>query len=413
MKKVALLSMVILMSLITLGLTVQSNPALIQWNHHRFFFSGVGLNASLRQNFITVEDWNNFVEGATITIDEERLGVISDDLAASLPVDANVNVGFRFGELRLMAGTYVENRIGVSLPSDVAKLLLEGIKIGEYEASEPLFEGWSIAGAGVLLGMNAGKLKLGVNTSAYLPILNVIDSNFGFSYVSSTETARIHGNLSANVHALSAFDLSDFESELKALLDDPQSFLNNYDYAGIKMDVGVAYGDVYPFWGIGIRNIVLKPAKARFRLDAEVNAEASVTMPYVEDASYTYDYYAASSTLAEPVETTIPMELTGFVTLPLGSLNLTLSGSYLIGIASSKPYTLEATAWIPWKLLPISLSYGYDSNGYYRKAASLGLNLHVVSLALEGYVVSKQPLDIDPEKTPLSGGISLNLALGF
>ncbi|RKX45852.1 MAG: hypothetical protein DRP27_03000 [Thermotogae bacterium] len=411
MKKVALLSMVVLMSLMAQGLTVQSNPALIQWDHHRFFFGGVGLNASLRQNFITVEDWNNFFEGATITIDEERLGVISDDLAVSLPVDANVNVGFRLGELRLMAGAYVENRIGVTLPSDVAKLLLEGIKIGEYEASEPFFEGWTIAGAGLLLGMNVGKLKLGVNTSAYFTILDVIDSNFEFSYVSSTETARIRGDLSASVHALSAFNPFNFETELEALLDDPQSFLN--DYAGIKMDVGVAYGDGYPLWGIGIRNIVLKPAKARFTFDAEVSAEASVTMPYVEDASYTYDYYAASSTLTEPVETTIPMELTGFVTLPLGSLNLTLSGSYLIGTASSNAYTLEATAWIPWKLLPIGLSYGYDSNGYYRKAASLGLNLHVVSLVLEGYVVSKQPLDIDPEKTPLSGGISLNFALGF
>jgi len=411
MKKVALLSMVVLMSLMAQGLTVQSNPALIQWDHHGFFFGGVGLNASLRQNFITVEDWNNFFEGATITIDKERLGVISDDLAVSLPVDANVNVGFRLGELRLMAGAYVENRIGVTLPSDVAKLLLEGIKIGEYEASEPFFEGWTIAGAGLLLGMNVGKLKLGVNTSAYFTILDVIDSNFEFSYVSSTETARIHGDLSASVHALSAFNLFNFETELEALLDDPQSFLN--DYAGIKMDVGVAYGNGYPLWGIGIRNIVLKPAKARFTFDAEVSAEASVTMPYVEDASCTYDYYAASSTLTEPVETTIPMELTGFVTLPLGSLNLTLSGSYLIGTASSNAYTLEATAWIPWKLLPISLSYGYDSNGYYRKAASLGLNLHVVSLVLEGYVVSKQPLDIDPEKTPLSGGISLNFALGF
>lgn len=411
MKKVALLSMVVLMSLMAQGLTVQSNPALIQWDHHRFFFGGVGLNASLRQNFITVEDWNNFFEGATITIDEERLGVISDDLAVSLPVDANVNVGFRLGELRLMAGAYVENRIGVTLPSDVAKLLLEGIAIGEYEASEPFFEGWTIAGAGLLLGMNVGKLKLGVNTSAYFTILDVIDSNFEFSYVSSTETARIRGDLSASVHALSAFNPFNFETELEALLDDPQSFLN--DYAGIKMDVGVAYGDGYPLWGIGIRNIVLKPAKARFTFDAEVSAEASVTMPYVEDASYTYDYYAASSTLTEPVETTIPMELTGFVTLPLGSLNLTLSGSYLIGTASSNAYTLEATAWIPWKLLPIGLSYGYDSNGYYRKAASLGLNLHVVSLVLEGYVVSKQPLDIDPEKTPLSGGISLNFALGF
>jgi len=411
MKKVALLSMVVLMSLMAQGLTVQSNPALIQWDHHRFFFGGVGLNASLRQNFITVEDWNNFFEGATITIDEERLGVISNDLAVSLPVDANVNVGFRLGELRLMAGAYVENRIGVTLPSDVAKLLLEGIKIGEYEASEPFFEGWTIAGAGLLLGMNVGKLKLGVNTSAYFTILDVIDSNFEFSYVSSTETARIRGDLSASVHALSAFNPFNFETELEALLDDPQSFLN--DYAGIKMDVGVAYGDGYPLWGIGIRNIVLKPAKARFTFDAEVSAEASVTMPYVEDASYTYDYYAASSTLTEPVETTIPMELTGFVTLPLGSLNLTLSGSYLIGTASSNAYTLEATAWIPWKLLPIGLSYGYDSNGYYRKAASLGLNLHVVSLVLEGYVVSKQPLDIDPEKTPLSGGISLNFALGF
>jgi len=411
MKKVVLLSMVVLMSLMAQGLTVQSNPALIQWDHHRFFFGGVGLNASLRQNFITVEDWNNFFEGATITIDEERLGVISDDLAVSLPVDANVNVGFRLGELRLMAGAYVENRIGVTLPSDVAKLLLEGLKIGEYEASEPFFEGWTIAGAGLLLGMNVGKLKLGVNTSAYFTILDVIDSNFEFSYVSSTETARIRGDLSASVHALSAFNPFNFETELEALLDDPQSFLN--DYAGIKMDVGVAYGDGYPLWGIGIRNIVLKPAKARFTFDAEVSAEASVTMPYVEDASYTYDYYAASSTLTEPVETTIPMELTGFVTLPLGSLNLTLSGSYLIGTASSNAYTLEATAWIPWKLLPIGLSYGYDSNGYYRKAASLGLNLHVVSLVLEGYVVSKQPLDIDPEKTPLSGGISLNFALGF
>jgi|GEM_PF-2350549 len=411
MRKVTLLSIVILTSLIALGLTVQSNPALIQWDHHWLFFGNVGLNASLKQNFITVEDWNNFFEGATITIDEKRLDVISGNLTVSLPVDANVNVGFRLGKLRLVADAYVENRIGMTLPSDVAKLLLEGIKIGEYSASGPFFEGWSIAGAGLLLGMNVGKLKLGVNTSAYVTIFDVIDSNLEFSYVSSTETASIYGDLSAGARVLSALDPFNFETELGALLDDPQSFLN--DYAGIKMDVGVAYGDGYPLWGIGVRNIVLKPAKARFSFDVEASAEASVTMPYVEDASYTYDYSVASSTLAEPVETTIPIELTGFVTLPLGSLNLTLSGSYLVGTDSSNAYTLEATAWLPWKLLPISVSYGYDSNGYYRKAASIGLNLHVVSLVLEGHVVSKQPLDTDPEKTPLSGGISLNFALGF
>lgn len=413
MRKLAIvLSLILLFSLTALGLDPRSNPALIQWDQHLLLFMNADADVSIRQNLITVEDWNNFFDGATITFDKSRMNILAGDLTALLPLNAYADAGIRIGNIRLGLDVFTESKFAFSMPSEIVDLLFEGITVGEHYASGTFLEGWTTVGAGVIAGLNLGRIKLGANVSAFIPLINVVESDLEFSYNSSTETASVEANLSAYTRILSAVDPFNLEAELENIRNDFQTFVN--EYAGIKLDIGIAYGDKYPLWGVGVRNITLKPGKALYAFEANANAAVTATLPSVEDATYTYDYSVASSTLTEPEESSIPMEFTGFLTFPMGLINLTLNGSYSPGSASSSDsYAIEATAWLPWKLLPISLSYGYESSGYYRKAASIGLNLHFISILLEGYVVSKQPLDLDPSLTPLSGGVSLRFSLGI
>ncbi len=386
--------------------TLQSfgdNPALLAYDRRSVISTGVDLDGALLQNFFSVQDWNNYLDGLPILIDDMKLEVLKgEDLVLAPKVSATGFFNLSLLGLRITLNGGIRGAVKMNLPYEMMETLLKGVDIGYYN-----FEGsiqgivWDEAGFG--MSGKSGKISWGVNLAMYAILADLRNSDLKISYNSQFEPTTIKATTTVHTEIYSSYDL-------KQMMDSGDFDLFETENTGFKMDLGFVYGEEYPVFGIALKNLTLVPAKVEYVLQQDESTGFEVDLSDLANTEPSSTQVSTESfERIDPEDLSLPMAVEAFFFKRLGILSFGFRGSY----DTRDVWNIGMSTGLSFDILPMSFEYTYHSNGCYEKTFTIGLDLHLLACIVKLSWISKEPWDTDPVVTPFAPRLDVIAIMGI
>ncbi len=362
-----------------------------------WLIAGLDLDSGGRfySNLFNLEDLvNGLLMGSTITIDKERIEMVENGLSMGLDTAAGLYLCAGLNPWRIGFEAYEDGGYILSIPGDVARLLLGGSDYEENVNEEfNLIKGSVSLKTGFVFGSSAKGFDMAVAVGVYFPLLAFDPkSKVEFVYESDPDEGKFHSLISGGTTFYTSLD--------------PFSKRLDMSSAGLYIDTGIIYSYQGMEIGLAFSNLSPVQAKVKYQGTVSVNFEASITSGDFSVAGPDYTPPTSVSTLTQATDVSLPTEITGFLAYNFGIADLGVHFSYVPSLPHSEVgfyASLQRTLWIDFK---------YLSEGYWEK--NVGLNLHLVVLKLSAYlgVIDNDPFNVDlSEMKGLK--IALKIGAGF
>ncbi|MGQ9856400.1 MAG: hypothetical protein ACUVQF_06655 [Fervidobacterium sp.] len=353
------------------------------------------------QNILTLNNINALLNEEDFIINEQTLSAaLQEGFKFGLPVSFGGYVHLNLGGFRIVPYTRIDGNIFLNIPKTIPQLLVGDTNIDETYSDS--LEGFLVAdvmangGIAIVLG------SIYVAGNLFAPVLytDYDLTRLDVSYTSSATPAYAEFNADAHIRAYSRVSLNDL---INQNIDSIIEQLSNVDDYGMSLEFG--FGT--PNFGIAVRNIAIRPAKAYYSVDFNANANFTYTAEGTDvtaEATYSTSEPIVAQLFA-PIEVAPAIQITGYLKND-GFIMWGIMGSYwLDGKWAAKGY-----AGLNLAIARVYYMLGFNQVAY---AHTIGINANLFFLNADLKLTATSNSLMPSENTTPGIGFSLMISAGL